>query len=605
MKKIYKPILLSLFIIFLLPSLGFSERGIKIKTRRLALVIGNGAYKKAPLRNPVNDAYDMAAALEKIGFEVIHKENASQMSMENAIRDFGKRLRKGGVGLFYFAGHGIQVAGINYLIPVDARIESESDVKYECVDAGRVLGKMEDAENDLNIVVLDACRDNPFARSFRSSSSGLAHMDAPKGSLIAYATAPGSVAADGIGRNGVYTKHLLEHMKIPGLTVEQALKRTRIEVMNETEDKQVPWESSSLRGNFYFVPEGETTATKIPSKKDSTELEKEKKRLRQERLELKRLKAEIEREKLEAERKRLEAEKKRLEMDNLPLESKHTPPVSKPEEIGSDGSFIAYNTGVVKDTRTGLEWVAGPDIETTWDESNAWVANLTVAGRGWRMPTREELKTLYQKGAGTRNMTSLLKTTGWWVWSGETKASSSAWYFSFSYGYEYWRTCSYSDWDVRAFAVRSRNDGYEVAKLQPEQKYANPVSKPGEVGRDGTYIAYSNGVVKDTKTGLEWVAGPNRDTTWNEAMSWVKSLNIDGSGWRMPTMDELEGLYKEGAGSRNITPLLKTSGWGIWSGKTEASSYVWDFYFEYGDIRTWAYRDGSDKDRAFAVRFRR
>ena len=215
MKKICKPILLSLFIIFLLPSFVFSERGIKIKTQRLALVIGNGAYKKAPLRNPVNDAYDMAEALRKIGFEVIHKENASQWSMENAIRDFGKRLRKGGVGLFYFAGHGIQVKGINYLIPVDARIESESDVKYECVDAGRVLGKMEDAGNDLNIVVLDACRDNPFARGFRSSSSGLARMDAPKGSLIAYATAPGSIAADGIGRNGVYTKHLLDKMKIP------------------------------------------------------------------------------------------------------------------------------------------------------------------------------------------------------------------------------------------------------------------------------------------------------------------------------------------------------------------------------------------------------
>jgi hypothetical protein len=324
MRRIAATLVYAITIVLLIYSFGFSERGIKIKESRLALVIGNGDYKKALLKNPVNDAYDMAKALREMGFEVIHKENASQRSMENAIRYFGKRLRKGGVGLFYFAGHGIQVKGINYLIPVDASIESESDVKYECVDAGRVLGKMEDAGNHLNIVVLDACRDNPFERSFRSSSGGLARMDAPKGSLIAYATAPGSVAAEGIGRNGVYTKHLLKHMQIPGLAVEQVLKRTRIEVMNETGDKQVPWESSSLRGNFYFVHEGKITATKVPAKKESTELEKEREQLERQRKKVERLKMEIERKKLEAEQKRLEAEKKKLKTAKIKeLEAKH------------------------------------------------------------------------------------------------------------------------------------------------------------------------------------------------------------------------------------------------------------------------------------------
>lgn len=236
--------------------IGPSDRGIKATPksfeRRLALVIGNGAYKNSPLKNPPNDAYDIAITLKKLGFEVIHEKNASHRVMEKAIRDFGKRLRKGGVGLFYFAGHGIQVNGRNYLVPVDAKIESESDVKFESVDAGRVLGKMEDAGNDLNIVILDACRDNPFARSFRTSSQGLARMDAPKGSLIAYATAPGSVAADGAGRNGIYTKYLLKHMVSPRLKIEDVLKKVRNDVMNETNDKQVPWESSSLRGDLYF-----------------------------------------------------------------------------------------------------------------------------------------------------------------------------------------------------------------------------------------------------------------------------------------------------------------------------------------------------------------
>lgn len=179
--------------------------------------------------------------------------------MEDAVRNFGKKLRKGGVGLFYYAGHGIQVNGKNYLIPIDAKIESESDVKYESVDAGRILGKMEDAENDVNIVILDACRNNPFSRGFRSNEQGLAQIDAPKGSLIAYATAPGSIAADGNKSNGTYTAQLIHYMKIPGLTIEQILKKVRIAVANETSNNQIPWESSSLMGDFYFYSEKSNT----------------------------------------------------------------------------------------------------------------------------------------------------------------------------------------------------------------------------------------------------------------------------------------------------------------------------------------------------------
>jgi len=161
-----------------------------VQERRIALVIGNGAYKSSPLANPINDATDMATALKKLGFSVRLKINANQRSMENSIRAFGKELRSGGVGLFYYAGHGIQVHGRNYLIPIVADIESEADVKYESVDAGRVLSQMNEAENGLNIIILDACRDNPYARSFRSSEKGLAKMDAPTGSILAYATAP-------------------------------------------------------------------------------------------------------------------------------------------------------------------------------------------------------------------------------------------------------------------------------------------------------------------------------------------------------------------------------------------------------------------------------
>ncbi len=247
--------------------LGAAEdaRGLTVTAGRYALVIGNGAYPISPLKNPTNDSADIARLLERLDFLVVHRQNVGLRDMEAAVRDFGRKLKTGGTGVFYYAGHGMQVEGRNYLIPVDARIETESDVRFETLDVGRVLGKMEDAGNELNIVILDACRDNPFTRGFRSAQNGLARMDAPRGTLIAYATAPGSVAADGLQgqRNGDYTKHLLKYMASPGLPVEQAFKNVRIGVLRDTDAKQVPWESSSLTGNFYFAPSAGDTNTSV------------------------------------------------------------------------------------------------------------------------------------------------------------------------------------------------------------------------------------------------------------------------------------------------------------------------------------------------------
>jgi hypothetical protein len=221
--------------------------------RRLALVIGNGAYPTSPLRNPTNDARALAAALKALGFEVTAHENLGQREMRRAILDFGTRLREGGVGLFYFAGHGVQVNGRNYLVPVDAAINSEAEVEVEALDVASVLARMETARNRVNLVVLDACRDNPFARSFRSTTRGLAAIDAPSGTLIAYATAPGRVARDGEGANGLYTGELLKTLQAPGLRVEEVFKRVRQSVLERSGGDQVPWESSSLVGDFLFT----------------------------------------------------------------------------------------------------------------------------------------------------------------------------------------------------------------------------------------------------------------------------------------------------------------------------------------------------------------
>jgi len=433
--------------IFSLPNLSLSAQ-----ERRTALVIGNGNYKSSPLRNPVNDANDIAKALRSLGFTVIHKKNASQREMEKSIRDFGERLRKGGVGLFYYAGHGVQVNGRNYLIPLGAEIYEETDVKYEAVDAGRVLDAMYNAGNAFNIVILDACRDNPFARSFRSSTTGLARMDAPTGTLIAYSTSPGKVAIDGKGRNSPYTIALLKYMDDPGLTIEQVFKKCRRHIAKATGKKQIPWESTSLTGDFYFIPERGIAVTKRPTVEADNRLTEERESLERERRELERLKTEIERKRLEVERKQLEAEKKRLEMASLPK-------MPGAREIARDGQYIAYANGIVRDTNTGLEWKVGPNRNMDWYDAKSWVEGLNIDGGGWRMPTIDELKGLYQSRKGSRNMTPLLKTTGWWVWSGETKGSLRARSFGFNDGGMYWDDCLDPYGSSRAFAVRSRSDG--------------------------------------------------------------------------------------------------------------------------------------------------
>lgn len=224
---------------------------------RLALVIGNSAYTNtSPLKNPASDAQLISESLRAVGFTVFEYLDLDQKDMKRAVLEFGDLLVSKGpdtVGLFYYSGHGIQANGTNYLLPVDATVKREKDVDIESVRAEAVLQAMEEAGNRLNIVVLDACRNNPFEASYRSTNQGLARMDAPSGTLIAYSTAPGRVASDGEGRNSPYTFALARAIRTPGLTVEEAFKQVRVRVMERSNDEQVPWESSSLTGAFSFA----------------------------------------------------------------------------------------------------------------------------------------------------------------------------------------------------------------------------------------------------------------------------------------------------------------------------------------------------------------
>ncbi len=227
--------------------------------KRYALVIGNAKYKSVPpLKNAVNDANDIAAELEKSNFEVIKIIDADYQKMREAFLKFHEKLTNGPkdqtIGLFYYAGHGLQNEGENYLVPVEANVKYDDDIPRMCLPMQRVvLANMERSSTRMNIVIMDACRNNPFPSSSRDvGGGGLAEIKRAKGSFIAYATSPGATASDGEGRNGLYTQELLKAMKRPGRTIEQVFKEVRQNVLKLSEDRQNTWDSSNIIGEFYF-----------------------------------------------------------------------------------------------------------------------------------------------------------------------------------------------------------------------------------------------------------------------------------------------------------------------------------------------------------------
>lgn len=236
--------------------------------KRIALVIGNADYDGSlpSLPNPVRDAKLIGDALKKVGFEVILVRDASQKDMKRAISRFGEEIVAGGANvtaLFYYAGHGLQVEGTNYLVPVSAEIEKEGDVDLESVAADSILKQMEHSGARTSIVILDACRNNPLSRGFRSASRGLARMETPNGSFLAYSTAPGDVAADGEGKNSPFATALAAEMVKPNQAIEETFRNVRIGVMQATNQQQTPWDSSSMLVPFYFAGPAATAAAPV------------------------------------------------------------------------------------------------------------------------------------------------------------------------------------------------------------------------------------------------------------------------------------------------------------------------------------------------------
>jgi Caspase domain len=234
---------------------------------RRALVIGNAAYPEHPLRNPLHDATDLADTLRRFHFVVTLITDADKPTMERAVEDFTQGVAPQTAGLFFFAGHGVQIEGLNYLIPVGATFETTSDVKYRAVLADWISARMDESGMAVKILILDACRNNPFGRGWRSRAlnGGLAQMQAPEGTLISYSTSPGKTAADGAGRNSPFTASLLQEIPQPQRPIELMFKAVRARVHDETGMQQTPWEASSLRGNFSFAPDAPPVVSTAPA----------------------------------------------------------------------------------------------------------------------------------------------------------------------------------------------------------------------------------------------------------------------------------------------------------------------------------------------------
>lgn len=239
--------------------------GVARAEPRLALVVGNSSYSSvAVLDNPANDARLIADTLDGLGFTVTRLIDATQTEMKRGIARFGRDLRQAGAdatGLFYYAGHGVQSFGTNYLLPVDVALADAADLDLVAVEAQSVLRQMFSARNRTNIVILDACRNNPFTQIPDFNDNGLAEMQAPTGTFLAYATAPGGVALDGADGNSPFTRALAEQLTVPGLPIEQMFKQVRVAVLEQTGGRQTPWDASSLTNDFAFAAARQMSAT--------------------------------------------------------------------------------------------------------------------------------------------------------------------------------------------------------------------------------------------------------------------------------------------------------------------------------------------------------
>jgi len=463
--------------------------------QRVALVIGNGAYHKDPLLNTPNDSDDMAMVLKQVGFEVMLLKDASLKKMKKAIQQFGEKLKKGGVGLFYFAGHGVQYQGENYLFPIGAMrsVTVAEHLPYETLRVGYLLATMEGARNNLNIVILDACRNNPFARSlFRGrnvkSRKGLALISVPSGTLIAYATRPNKTALDGTGRNSPYVKYLQRELPKPGLSILKVLTNVRAAVKKETNNRQAPGFYSELDEEFCFVGtcgqntpsqpvtvpvseatllsksdiDGDGVADSLDKCPDNTSAE---------------ISAGVDSRGCPLDKDQDGVADYRDSClgtsAGVSVKPNGCPVPKTTVSTPSSYRYTDNGDGTVTDNRTGLIWMKKANCfgRQKWETAMQRAAKLAQGQCGlrdgsrkgdWRLPTKKEWQAMVDKrykypalsnaaGTGQWKEGDAFSGVQYWYWSSTSKSMSSAWNVSLYFGYVqgYNKTYSNDVWAVR------------------------------------------------------------------------------------------------------------------------------------------------------------
>ncbi|QSE97627.1 caspase family protein [Fulvivirga lutea] len=410
---------LSASLLILISTLSYSQ------DRRIALVIGNSDYEQSGvLKNPVNDANLMAQTLEELDFTVIKKLNATKFDMESVIYDFSRKLSEYTVALFYYAGHGIQVEGTNYLLPIDAKLNDKVAAEFEAIDVSKIVSQFERYPDNINIVILDACRNNPFKSFSRGGESGFKAIPAPSGTIIAFATGEGATASDGTGGNGLYTSALAEEMQKPQ-RIEDVFINTRVKVRERSDNQQSPQEWSQLTGRFFFNPEGATAATNdymneaVIAKNDKPKTAPT-----------------LDRGIISS-----GGQRAKVHLSDL-LEFGYS--VDEVLESGVPSRYmhgINFQGGIIVDideeNRTGL--IAAPfdqarGAKVNFEEANEICEFLEIDGfDDWKLPSRGQLikmyKNLKENDYGNFTLDS--------YWSGSTNGYNNAWGFSFSSGSKY------------------------------------------------------------------------------------------------------------------------------------------------------------------------
>jgi len=571
----------------------FTTTFIPAYASRFALIIGNGDYQHVPsLRNPVNDANDIAAILKTLGFQVVVKHNADKKTMVKAMQDFGKQLIHGGVGLFYFSGHGLQNKNNNYLVPVDAKINSEADIEFEGFNANRVLAHMEQAKNGVNLVILDASRNNPYkTTTLKSLRKGLAKMDSPSGTLIAFATAPNKPSWGGSleERNSVYTKHLLAallrsaHWSVPDLFID-----VRDKVMEETKDKevqQVPWESISLRKRFCFGTCGS----------GNEDLGQQRAELERQRIELERQRALLEREKSRQKEEAILTEQGRLKAEaELAEQSPQKTELARLKaepKLQAEESRQSEEAGLKAEKERLARKSEKRELAQKLRECEKhFQANRLTAGKGgialacYQWVLKKDPKNA-QALTGLKNLEA-----------------------------------HYITGIKRAFFKGQRNKAKQylaiLRKVNPQSsKLLILETQLLTLSLSNRYSNNGNGTVTDNKKGLIWLKNANcfGEQNWKMAMQSAaklahgRCLLRDGSRqgmWRLPTKDEWEAMIDKKYVEKNnysqpaISNAAGTGKWtegdafsGVqasdyWSSTTDAGndSRAWSVYLDYGYV---------------------